>query len=358
MSDEREDQNYYFSRFLNFAGWIFSMTLDPDDMISLYGAKKLLKISPFIYNNLTAYLSENNAANAIFLAVNLAVVAYQYIYASWFLYLTTSMSGIKKLYKVILQNPILGIFFYFSFYFRLLSETDKEKFNHVAKFLDLPMHEDFVGNKFISDSMDKIAIKLTGDHVQGYKLVTKTLIHKVFSEQVVAAKIEGLPIKIEQILEYTVKREEKLVESLENAAVYIGKRTIETQRDLDEFSEFVTTNRRSIEKQIKEEVGNRKHARKLKLQQMVEKRTPDGDVICLDVCKPRVKTAMGCYCEGDCGPTMFLGGSSWCYVDPAKCKRGKYLEKYMDKAYDRCDEKNVTTPKCFTGLKYKNCQIK
>lgn len=353
-----EDQNYYFSRFLNFAGWIFSTTLDPSDMISLYQAKKLLNISPFIYNNVTAYLSENNAANAIFLAVNLATVAYQYVYASWFLYLTTSISGIKKLYKVILQNPLLGIFFYLSFYFRLIGETDKEKFNRVSEFFQLSIHDDFIGTKFISESMDKIAFKLTGEEFRGYKLVTKNLVQKVFSEQVIAAKIEGLPLKISDVLKYTIEKEGKTFKKLENAAVYIGKRTIETQRDFDEFSEYVTTNKREIEKQVKEEVGNKKQARKLRLQQIVEKTTPEGDVVCLDVCKPRVETAMGCYCEGDCGSTMFLAGSSWCYVDPAKCKKGKYLRKYMGKAYDRCDDKNVTTPKCFTGLRYKDCQIK
>lgn len=353
-----DDQNYYFSRFLNFAGWIFSKVLDPADMISLYGAKKLLKISPFIYNNVTAYLTENNAANAIFISVNLAIVAYQYIYATWFMYLVTSNSGIKKLYKVILQNPILGIFFYFSFYFRLLGETDKEKFNSVTKFFDLDMHDDFLGSKFIGDSMDKISVKLSGDNVYGYKLVAKKIIHKVFSEQIIASMTEGIPLKISQILEHVIRKEDNELRKIKIAAVYINKRTVETQRDLDEFSDFVTENRRDIERQIKEDVGKRKTARKLKLQKIVEKKTPDGDVICLDVCKPRVKTAMGCYCEGECGPTMFLAGSSWCYVDPTKCKKGKYLEKYMGKTYDRCDDKNVTTPKCFTGLRYKDCQIK
>jgi hypothetical protein len=358
MADEKEDQNYYFSRFLNFAGWIFSLTLDPSDMISLYKAKKLLKISPFIHDNITAYLSENNAANAIFLAVNLAIVAYQYIYATWFLYLVTSVSGIKKLFKVIFQNPILGIFFYFSFYFRLIGETDKEKFNMVAKAFDLPMHEDFIGSQFLGESIDKIATTLSGEKVYGYKLVLKNLVHKVFSEQIIAAKIEGLPIKIEQVIEYTVRNEDRIIREIDNTPVYISSRTIETQRDLDEFQEYVTKNRREIEKQVKKEVGKKKQSRKLRLQQMVEKKTPEGDVICLDVCKPRIKTAMGCYCEGDCGSTLFIAGSSWCYVDPAKCKKSRYLEKYLGKTYDRCDEKNVSVPKCFTGLRYKDCQIK
>jgi len=356
MSDEKEIQNYHFSRFLNFAGWIFATLLDPADMITLHQCKKLLHISPFIHKNVTMYLSENNAVNAIFLAINLATVAYQYVYASFFMLFISSFSGIKKLYKIILQNPILGIFFYLSFYFRLIGESDKEKFNEVAKFFSLNMHEDFIGAKFLGDSMDKIAIKLTGEQVHGYKSVTKHIIHKIFSEQILANMVEGLPLKIYNLIETTVRTSEPDLQKITHPAVYIDNRTIETQRDLDEFSEYVTKHRREIERQIKKKV--KKRDRKLHLQQILEKKTPEGDVICLDPCKPRVETAMGCYCESDCGPTMFLSGQSWCYVDPAKCKKGRYLDKYMGNPYDRCDAKNVTAPKCFTGLGYKDCQIK
>ena len=354
-----EDQNYYFSRFLNFAGWIFSNTLDKSDMISLYGAKKLLKVSPFIYKNMTAYLSENNAANAIFLAINLAVVAYQYIYSSWFLYLITTFSGIKKLYKVILQNPILGIFFYFSFYFKLLGETDKEKFNKVALAFNLPIHEDFIGSTFLSQSMTNISEKLSGEDVTGYKKKKKKTAHKIISEQIVSAKIEGLPMTIGKLLHHVVTKENDTLQEIKNPAVYVDSRTIETQRDFDEFAEFVTTHKREIQKQIKKEVGSKnKRAKKLRLQQIVEKKNPDGDVVCLDMCEPRLETAVGCYCEGECGPTIFLAGASWCYVDPNKCKRGKYLPKHLGKAWDRCDPTKVTTPKCFTGMHYSDCQVK
>ena len=358
-----EDQNKIFSKFLNMTDWIFSKALDPNDKLSLYGAKKLLKISPFVYDNVTAHFSEKNAVNALFIAVNLANVLYQYTYATWFMYLSTTVSGIKKLYKVILQNPILGIFFYFSFYFRMIGETDKQKFNKIAEFFNLPIHEDLTSKKFIGEFMNNISQKLTGEQVTGYTVETKKLIHKIFSENVITAITEGLPITIYNILEYLVKDKgnNKIIMDIKYAAVYIDKRTVETQRDLDEFSDFVTQNRDDIEKQIKKEIGGRKGRKKrlanLRLQQVVERKTAEGDVMCLDDCKSRVKTRSGCYCEGDCGSTMFLGGKSWCYVDQNKCK-AKKLSKHFGRTYDFCDSKKISNPKCFTGFKYKDCIVK
>jgi hypothetical protein len=92
--------------------------------------------------------------------------------------------------------------------------------------------------------------------------------------------------------------------------------------------------------------------------EIAQLKDPEGNVICLDQCKNRVKTEMGCYCESDCGPTTFLGGKNWCWVDKEKCKKGKYLNQALSgKAYDRCNPKMVDPKKkCFTGLKYTDCQ--
>lgn len=369
---EEKDQNYLFSRFLNVAGLLFSKTLDESDMITLYQAKKLLKASSFVYDNATKFLSENNAANAIFLAINLAMITYQYIYASWFLYLVTTISGVKKLYKMVLQNPILGIFFYISFYFRFLQESDKEKFNLIANAFDLPSYQDMAGQEVLMESMNRISLKLSGEtlaeygveirniisqvfseDIEKYKDVVTNITYKVFSENVVPSTIEKFPEILENVLEYVMKQ--KQITQIKNPAIYVKDRTIETQRDLDEFVDFMTKHRREIMKDVREKSRKNKKKRKLILQKVLQKKE-NGDVICLDVCKPRIKTAMGCYCEGDCGQTLFLGNSSWCYVDPDKCKKGRYLDKYLGKTYDKCNPKKVET-KCFTGLGYQNCKI-
>lgn len=44
--------------------------------------------------------------------------------------------------------------------------------------------------------------------------------------------------------------------------------------------------------------------------EIAQVKAPDGNVVCLNKCKNRVKTQMGCYCEGDCGRTTFLGGKN------------------------------------------------
>jgi hypothetical protein len=139
-----DSQNKFFSRFLNIASNIIGLALDPSDVMRLHTAKKIVRSSPFVRQHLTKYLSLNNAAAGLYLAVNLATLYYQYCYSSWFMYLLGSMSGALKLYKVVLQNPILGVFFYASFYFRLLSETDRQKFNLVATTLRIPTHEELL----------------------------------------------------------------------------------------------------------------------------------------------------------------------------------------------------------------------
>jgi hypothetical protein len=74
--------------------------------------------------------------------------------------------------------------------------------------------------------------------------------------------------------------------------------------------------------------------------EIAQVKAPDGNVICLNKYENRVKTQMGCYC----------------WVDPEKCKKGKYLDIYKGYAYDKCDNKNVTK-KCFTCKTYTDCEI-
>lgn len=347
-------QDMYFSKFLNYANGIFSVALDPDDMISLYQAKKILKASRYVNDSVTMYLSENNAANAIFIAVNLGIVVYQYIYASWFLNLTTTFSGIRKLYRVIFQNPILGIFFYFSFYFRILGETDKTKFNHVARFFNISEHDDFLGKRYIGKFAENVASVLSGFPILlGYKHELKNLIHKVFSETLLAELVSGAPVNVTKILQYVAMNIDNSPVNQISLAVFIP-RTVETQRDFDEFADFLTKNKRDIERNIKKTIGGKKkNRRKFELEQKIEKKI-NGEVVCLNECKSRQKTTSGCYCEGNCG-TTFFGGKSWCFVDPTTCKNGKHLQKFFGKSYDTCEE-TQTKPMCYTGVRYKNCR--
>jgi hypothetical protein len=346
------DQNTEFSYILNLSSWLFEQLLSPEDIVSLYQCKKILKSSKFIYTNITAYLSENNAASSIYISINLATVVYQWIYSSWFMYFSTSLSGMKKIYKFIFQNPLLGIFFYSSFYFKFLSETDKSKFNQIAQIFNLPLHEYFTSSKFLSEFIDNISLQLENTIIHGYKNVTKEILKRIIFE-IVSKSIQSLPKSLTKI----IKTEEKTIQTLSEAAVYISSRSVETQRDYDEFIDYISKNMKTIKTNVKKQVGGKKKLKKkLLLQKIVQKQTTKRETICLDSCKDRPKTYMGCYCEGECGPTMF-SGENWCYVDPTKCKKGKYLPKYMGYSYDKCNP-DIKTLKCFNGIKYVDCKIK
>jgi hypothetical protein len=350
-----EKQNGAFATVVNYASKIFSVFLSKDDMLSIYGAKKLLRSSRFVYDNTTAYLSEKNAAAFIFIAVNLAVLTYQYSFATWFMYFLTSVSGIKKLYKVIFKNPMLGLFFFGSFYFKVLEGTaDETKFNAMAEMFGLPKHANFTGQTFMTSMVDNVPETVANYSISGYRNTIKGLL-KTVAGIVVSGQVEGLGLKMEQILFLSFKNDPD-IDDVSNAAVYISNRDIFTEADIQEYADFVDANIRKIKKDIKRKVGKNKRRRKLMLQRVVERRTKTGEIICLNECKRRIKTFMGCYCQGDCGKTFLIGKQSWCYVDPKKCKRGKQLPKYNGYAYDRCDAAKLTPPNCFTGTRWKECR--
>ena len=349
-------QEYIWSTSINLASRIFNIVLDPDDMLTLYGAKKILKLSPYIESTITAHVSENTGASLIFMSVNLATVAYKCLYATWFMKILTSVSGLKKLYKTIIQNPMLGVFFYLSFYFRFIVDTDKARFNIIANGLNIPVHGYFTENTFLQTTMTDLSKQLAGDDFIKYKPVIKFLSTHMISQ--LANQVERAPTNIGKILEYIVQKEAVKFQEIKDPAVYIKPENIETQRDLDEFNDFIVKNKSEIIKHVKSVVGGKnKYRKKMMLQTIVGKRSADGETMCLDKCKERVKTVSGCFCDGECGTTTFLGGTSWCYVDPEKCKHGKHLQKFMGKTYSQCYPKD-TKPTCFTGLKYEECKIK
>lgn len=358
MSDT--SQNRYFARFFVFANKLFEFTLDSADMFKLSAAKRLLRLSPGLTMQLSKYLSPNIAAGALYLTVNLATLYYQYCYASWFLYLVTTQSGVRKLFKVIAQHPLLGLCFYLSFYFRLLTETDRAKFNLVANAVGIQPHEEFMAREKIQEVVNKVAHILFEDKATtGYMVSSTYWLYKILTEQVIAKHIENLPVLLQNVLQSFLRNPEVL-NSVPKKALYVTPDTLESKMDLLNFEEYLQQNRAAIVQRIKREVGSKKRKqRKLRLQQVVERRTADGQVQCLDVCKRRVKTALGCYCESDCGPTFFFGGKSWCYVNPSKCKKGKLLKQHLGSAYDSCNASTLSpSPVCYTGVTYQPCDTR
>ncbi len=348
---EKKEQNTYFSNIVKVASKLFTSALDKDDTLSLYRCRKLVKASPFIHNALTSVFTEANASYAIYISVNLATVVYQNLYASWFLYFVTSIGAMKKILYFIFENQTLGVFFFVSFYFRMLASPDIERFDNIAKFLNLPQHADLGQDKFIADLVKTLPDKLAVSN-SNLKNITTAILIKVASITT-ATGIASLPV----LLETLITSEE--IEVIPKPAVYITPKDVLTETDMKEMHDKIIELRKTELKKLKKKIpGKKKKKLKLKLQQIIEKKTDTGEIICLDECKEKMQTRLGCYCESDCGKTFKIGGKSWCYVNADKCKRGKYLPRYMGYAYDYCDKNNVTTKKCYSGTRYIDCDIK
>lgn len=344
---------------------LITTLLDKDDIVSLYRAKKILRSNKFIHNTLTKNLSENSAAGLLYVAINMGTIYYQYAVSSWFMYFTTTISGAKKLFSSIFKNPLIGIFFFASFYFRMLEGADAEKLDGLLNHLNLPDSASVTESKFVTALVQNVP---EADNIN-YRLIAKKVMLAV------PAQITGSVPNMTNALINSGNSVE--LKKLPNPAIHISNRDIFDQADMEEYVDFVNSNisliRRDIKRRVKKDVmRNRKNnklrkKKKLKIKdkrrieklltRQIEKRDSKDNVLCLDDCEKRVKTHLGYYCEGECGRTFAIGGKPWCYVDPKKYKynHGKNTRMFMGKRYDYCDVDQKAVSKCYTGTRWKDC---
>lgn len=356
------DLSQQSSSYYKYVNDVVGVLLASDDIISLRRCKKILLANPSIHSMLTFGDPESpsrnaNAVKMIQLIANCATIYYQYIFpGTWFTYFLTTFSGMKKIYHFIFQNPIYGLLFYCTFYFKILDTYDKEKFNQISTVLQLPRHEDAMSKKFL-DAIVVNSSKYMEVSVE-YKDQADTLMRSVASAVISTSGQKSL----EKVFVKVLKGSTEVIGK--QPAIYISERDRFDFDDtaIQEQLEMLRKNRSNIKTFMKQQGVRlkRKQLKKKAFLQIAQLKDPEGNVICLDACKSRVKTKMGCYCESDCGPTTFLGGKNWCWVDKAKCKRGKSLEKGIrGQAYDLCNPIMVDPgQKCFTGLTYTECQRK
>jgi hypothetical protein len=332
---------------------LFTTLLDEKDILSLYTARRIAE--QFQYQLTSCGWSIDKASKYVFIAINMAGILYQYSFASWTLYYTTTPSGVKKLYKVIFTNPILTLFFYLSFYFRLITETDRELFNTVANAIGFTSHQDFEYRKYTIDkfaySMKALCDNISDVIIEHIPEKLSALVYKFVGEKLtnngVADLVEkGIPFLIER----TVTKHSELINRNVSEPAVCVKLSLEEKTDLQQDLENILENKDVLLQRMK---TKNKRMRTLQYQQMVERKTPDGRIKCLNECKKRTRTASGCYCEGDCSSTFFNMGKQWCYVDPRKC-RGKKFDTFLGKPYDYCNSKD-SHKVCHTGYKYKHC---
>lgn len=358
LTSQNRRARWYFKYFNK----IVEQLVSPEDMITMYYADKILHSTPFLYKSLTRYMNDSNAARMIQLTMNLAVITWQWAFSwtsTWFMYFVTSLSGLKKIYECVFVNPIYGLLYFGTFYIKLIGGTsDVDKFNKIAKALHLPKHSDMGASTTFSKIVNNVPETILGYSYSGYSIQVKGLLKSI------AANIVAAPSQLilHKVLITSLKETNSNISKISDPAVYISDRDKFDFDDIDIQAQlsFIKKENINIKKYIKKYINpKKKQLKKQKFMEIVQVKAPEGHVICLDKCKNRVKTKMGCYCEGDCGKTTFLNKKSWCWVDPSKCKKGKYLDTVKGRAYDYCDKKYVTkSKKCFNGNKYTDCITK
>lgn len=361
-----------FSVWFKMADKLLSLALGPSDKISHHRAKELLRSSSFLYHSLTKQFSESTATKLLYYAINLGSLLFLYVYATWFMKLLLTPGGLRQLYKVIVQSPLLGIFFFLSFYFRFIRESDQDKLNIVAEALHLPVYKDVLESTFIASLLTRVAnLVVENDNQWWGQSWVHNFIRRQVSHQAFARTVQNLPNLPEQgrhVIRYLLEvarglgkdapeKRKLLSQPVAPVAVDMSS-SFDNREEIERFKAYIRANKAHIKREIKA----RKHLKsKRELRGRLEQRNVQGTVVCLDSCKQQTKTRMGCYCEGECGRTSSLWSSSskpWCYVDPLKCKRGKQLPRYLGSPYDFCEVKDVTErAKCFTGTKYRDCTL-
>ena len=356
LDSQNRRANWYF-KYIN---TIIPYIVAKEDTVTMGVAKKVLHATPFIHRSLTKFMNESNAVRMVQLSMNLAVIAYQWVFATtstWFSYYLTSPSGLKKMYQCIFVNPIYGLLFYSTFYLKILGGTsDEKKFDHIARVLGFPTHADMGGNEVLEKIANNTQKIITGQTVYGYKVATKDLLKAVVS----GVLVFGAQTTIEKVLVDSLKQTNPTISTMKNVAVYISDRDRFDfdEADIQDQVDFIEKEHINIKRYVKKHINPKhKQLKKQKFMEIAQIKTPDGHVICLNKCEHRVKTQMGCYCESDCSKTTFIKGKKWCWVDPTKCKKGKYLNKHKGYAYDYCSPKSLSkTKKCFTGKRYTDCE--
>jgi hypothetical protein len=332
---------------------IFKKLLDPMDYISLYRVQMMMDNT--LLKKLTRVINNEDAAKLLFITLNMMTIYYQNVKASYFMCYTTSVSGITKLMRVLLSNPILGVFFYLSFYFRMIGETDIDKINMIAEYYNLPKYEALENPR---EFINKITYKIIGGKPEKeYAKFLVTTIQKVVNEQIIAKNIENIP---DTIISFFNKNQ-KLVDSIDEEAVMISTRSIEKQLSYDIFIDELQNIKCDIKAKIPRKKKTKiKHKINLEVRKKVQELEPEAakkyQKICLDDCKSRIKTDSGCYCSGNCGRNYPVG-RNWCYVDQKKCKIGKKLQKDLfGNTYDYCNNKKKSV-NCYTGINYEKCKL-
>jgi len=288
--------------FMNFVdNMVFKNTI-PDDMISYSTCYKI--IGNKYFQNLTNSIGNKyTCINILYLTINTSIFLYEYTQATWFFLYFMTPSGFKIIKKLIYSNPIYILFFYLSFYIKVLTEPDIEKLNAVSNTLGLPTYEYASGVRDLVDLSYDTVTTLVNNICEKYEILIPKentvfilTILKNISKNIISSKVEN----IGDLLVLSSNKI-KVKDIPKEKAIY--KLDIDSEVEILLWSEEIYKNMRNYYKEIKKQFKT-KRERKLALQKIVELKNEEGKVKCLEKCEKRIKTSNGCYCEGGCGSLL------------------------------------------------------
>jgi len=286
LSEQNRRARWYFS----YINSIISKTTAPEDTISLYTAKNVLKSTSFLHKGLTAFMNESNAARMVQITMNLAVLVWQWGFSltnTWFSYFLTSPSGLKKVYQCILVNPLYGLLFYGTFYIKLLGGTsDEKRFDQISKIIGLPKHADMAADATLTKIINYISENITGDQeFTLYKTYIKIVISNITSS--IAQQ------SLSKILVDSLQQSEPDISKISKPAVYISDRDMIDfdDSDIQDQLKFLKKEHNNIKKYIKKQVNPKnKELKKKMFMQIAQVKAPEGHLICLNKCAHRINT--------------------------------------------------------------------
>jgi hypothetical protein len=340
--------------------------MDPADLVSVATAKRIMLGGYFEpWNRVFHFMTIEARARLLQATLNLASVTYQYWFASWTAYLFTTISGLRKIYSVLFKNPVYLIPFFLSFYFRVLGGSDLVNLERVeAVFGGSQGTYAAFWSAIKSQNKEKLTSLVFGTANYVLSKIGKWQMDESTAEKIALALLTvGLDRVSAKLYSYGT-----FVDSIEKVDTpFVGDSIIACYRiqresinfddtELDSFYRilqnkgFLISARRSTRKSL----GKGKRERNIHLDKILEKKI-DGKVQCLTRCSIKNKTVSGEVCESPCGRTHPFE-DPWCYVEGSSSK--KAVQEGLYKKWNKCHpDKFTQTPVCFTGSKYRPCEI-
>lgn len=138
--------------------------LDSKDIVSYGTCKTILSACPSLTSLLEKVLSHDTIIHIFQAILNLGMCIIQYGYLSWFQYLLLTPSGLRMAFKLVFENPVYGVLWYFSLYFSAIRSTFDEKvFNRFADLIGIPHHDAFsYGLDFYRSLSSGLVMKFQG----------------------------------------------------------------------------------------------------------------------------------------------------------------------------------------------------